>query len=254
MFLSEMLSPSVAKLNPADVLVVGAIGALEQHSNHMPLGTDHLLGDAVVARLEAAMPDKLLCLPTVWAGCSSHHLGFAGTISLSTNTMGRIITDVVGSLERSGFRRFLLINSHGGNRAVMACTIQEMGTHYPDMTVVGVSYWDPARDALMTARETELGGMGHACELETSLMLADRPGLVEMSRAEPDGIISDSRFTQGEMLSPSMVAIYKPVSRTSHHGGYGDPMSASREKGELFFDIINRNLIDLCEDMLRDRL
>jgi len=254
MILSHMTYPQVGKLDRENVLVVVALGALEQHSHHMPCGTDHLLGDAMVERLEAALPKNILSLPTVWLGCSSHHFGFSGTLSVSTDTMSRVIFDLVGSVERSGFRKVLLLNSHGGNRAVIACAIQEMGTKYPDMTVVGCSYWDTARETLMEERDTPFGGMGHACELETSLMLHYRPELVDAPQAEADGIINLSRFSRGEMLIAPIVSVYKPVSVTSHHGGYGDPRSASDSKGQRFFDLIVDGLVELCHDILQDRI
>jgi len=254
MFLSHLISPKFAQLDREKLLAVCALGALEQHSNHMPLGTDHLIGEALVNRVEAAMPDRVVCLPTVWFGCSGHHLGFDGTVSVSTKTMSHIITDLAESLQRSGIKRLLLLNSHGGNSAVMATTIQELGSRNIGMTVAGISYWDAARDELMAARQTALGGMGHACELETSLMLCDRADLVDMQAAEPDGIQAPSRFTRGEMLAAPAVIIYKSVSSTSKHGGFGDPTSASAHKGELFYRLVVRGLLDLCEDMLRDRL
>ena len=236
------------------LLAIVALGALEQHSNHMPLGTDHLIGDALIKRLEAAMPERLVCLPTIWLGCSAHHLGFSGTVSVSTNTMSNIIIDLAMSLRQSGVKRLLLLNSHGGNSAVIATTIQTLGAMNTDLTVAGISYWDAARNDLMACRDTSLGGMGHACELETSLMLCDRADLVDMQSAEPDGIEASSRFSRGEMLVAPTVVVYKDVRSTSKHGGFGDPTSASAKKGELFYDHVVRGLLELCADMLQDRL
>ena len=254
MYLSNLRFPEVEALDPARILVVCNIGALEQHSLHMPLGTDHLLGSAVVRRLEAALPDRLLCLPTIWPGCSSHHLGFAGTISLSTNTMTAILSDIVESVEASGFKRLLVVNSHGGNRAVLGTTIQALGQRASGLCVAGVSYWDTARDGLMAARETPPGGMGHACELETSLMLVEHPELVRMDLARADGHQPASRFTWGEILAAPVVSVYKTFAEQTEHGGFGDPTSASAAKGEAFFDIVNTAMLELCEDMLGDRL
>ena len=99
-------------------------GSTEQHGRHMPLGTDAVLGDeigwALADRLDAFMA------PTVRFGCSEHHLSFPGTISLSDETFQRIVTDVVASLSRHGFRRIVLLPTHGGNFKPLAEAVAEL--------------------------------------------------------------------------------------------------------------------------------
>ena len=95
------------------VTVIVPFGSTEQHGRHMPLGTDAVLGDVfgwgLAERLDAFLA------PTVHYGCSEHHLAFAGTISLNEDTFQRIVMDVVTSLSRHGFRRIVLLPTHGGN-------------------------------------------------------------------------------------------------------------------------------------------
>src|ERR1039458_4402587 len=105
MFLETMKWPEVDKLDRHDVIAVCCISALEQHSLHLPLGTDDVIGSGILRRLEERMPNRLLCLPTVWLGCSSHHLSFAGTMSASTKTMKIVIRDVASSIIRHGDRK-----------------------------------------------------------------------------------------------------------------------------------------------------
>src|SRR5690348_11891152 len=95
--------------------VVVALGATEQHGPHLPLATDALIGD----HLAALIADRLdaFVAPTVRIGCSSHHLGFPGTLSVSDDTFGAVVGDIVRSLARGGFRRVILLPTHGGNFA-----------------------------------------------------------------------------------------------------------------------------------------
>ncbi len=97
--------------------------------------------------------------------------------------------------------------------------------------------------------------MGHACELETSILLDIAPQLVDFSKAEPDGMtLSESPFGRNEMLSSPSVAVYKTFAETSQHGGHGDPRSASAEKGERFLRIITEGVKRLCDDMLAGKV
>src|SRR5207302_2428377 len=87
--------------------VVLALGATEQHGYHLPLATDALLGD----HLARALADRLDAFlgPTLRVGCSEHHLGFAGTMSLSEDTFHAVVGDLVRSLSKGGFRRIVLV-------------------------------------------------------------------------------------------------------------------------------------------------
>jgi creatinine amidohydrolase len=253
MFLSDMAWPEVDAIS-RDVIVVCAVSALEQHGPHLPLGTDHMLGTEIVRRIEARMPDRLLCLPTVWFGCSSHHMSFAGTVSVSVSTMQAVLRDTVSSVLRHGFRKVLFLNSHGGNRAMLACSIQQLGEEFPDAVLVGATYWDLVNDQLWKMRDSEFGGMGHACELETSILLCLAPRLVDMTKAVRDGRIAQSKYTRSEMLVDSAVSIYRPMSAITQDGTFGDPRSATAEKGERFLTAITDAVESLCADIFADRI
>jgi creatinine amidohydrolase len=255
MFLHDMKWPEIDALDREKVIAVACISALEQHSLHLPVSTDYLIGSEIVRRVERELPSTLLCLPPIWQGCSSHHMDFAGTISISVETMSHMLRDIVESVMKHGFRKLLILNSHGGNRATLSYTIQAIGHKYAGALIVGATYWDLVTKELWQARETEFGGMGHACELETSILLNIAPELVDLSKAEPDGMtLSESEFGRNEMLSSAAVAVYKTFAETSRQGGHGDPRSASAEKGERFLEIITTGVKRLCHDMLAGKV
>src|SRR2546421_3093081 len=106
--LDKLTWPEVrAQLEAGRDSVVMALGATEQHGRHMPLATDALLGDHL-ARLIADRLDAFLA-PTLRIGCSAHHVGFAGTMSLSEETFHAVVADVVGSLASGGVCRLVLV-------------------------------------------------------------------------------------------------------------------------------------------------
>ena len=254
MFLEEMKWPEADALPREKVIALCCISALEQHSLHLPMGTDYFIKRELILRLEAEFPDGLLCLPVVWFGYSNHHMDFAGTVSASLQTMTQVLRDVARSIHTHGFRKLLLLNSHGGNRALLARSIQELSEEFPDLQIAGATYWDLSRDRLTAIRETPFGGLGHACELETSIMLAIRGDLTDMTKAAPDGHPPESHFSRGEMLSPPIADTYKRFKSFTNHGGFGDPTGASAEKGERMLKAIVTELCALCEDFFADRL
>ena len=254
MFLERMTSQDIGTLDRDKTLAVCCISAMEQHSLHLPMGTDYFIGSELVRRMESQLPSQLLCLPTVWFGASSHHMDFAGTISVSASTMRAVVREIATSLHAHKLSKVLFLNSHGGNRVLLAMVIQELGESFPGLQAVGATYWELAREGLSAVRETAFGGMGHACELETSIMLAISPATVKMESAEPDGIMSGSEFDRHEMLSSPLVATYRTMKQITRHGGFGDPTSASAQKGEQMLSLITPRLVALSKDVLENRI
>src|SRR5438067_13868653 len=117
--LDRMTWPEVkAEIDAGRDTIVIAFGATEQHGPHLPLATDALLGD----HLAALVADRLdaFVAPTVRIGCSEHHLEFPGTLSVAEDTFHELVADLVRSLARGGFRRVVLLPTHGGNFAPLA--------------------------------------------------------------------------------------------------------------------------------------
>jgi creatinine amidohydrolase len=210
--------------------VVLALGATEQHGRHLPLATDALLGD----QLARALADRLDAFhgPTLRVGCSDHHLGFAGTMSLSHDTFGAVVGDLVRSLRKSGFRRIVLVPTHGGNFAPLAAAVAKLDE--PDavtaLTDLGVLF------QIAQIGEREFGvplaqGGIHAGEWETSLLLAIHPELVQMEHAEA-GFTGELQDALAGMSGEGGVA------RLSKNGAIGDPTRASPEHGQRYWSAV----------------
>jgi len=170
-------SPEAAA--PAGVLVLPT-GAVEQHGPHLPLGVDAWIAHAVALGAAARSGRAAVAEPLPY-GCSSHHLAFAGTASLSPATFIAVVRDVCASLARDG-ASVLVINGHGGNRAALDVALVELGA--VGVRASAVSYFDLIRDDLPELADDEVG---HACALETSLMLHLWPASVRRDAipAEP---------------------------------------------------------------------
>jgi creatinine amidohydrolase/Fe(II)-dependent formamide hydrolase-like protein len=208
--------------------VVVALGATEQHGRHMPLATDALIGDHL-ARIVADRLDAFLA-PTLRIGCSEHHVGFAGTMSLSEETYHGVIADLVSSLLRGGFRRIVLLPTHGGNFGPLAAALAKLEEAQRDCVIALTDLGVLFEIAQIGEREygVPLGEGGlHAGEWETSLMLAIHPELVRMETAEA-GFTGDLQEAVGSMFAGGVASI-------SANGTIGDPGRSSAEHGERYW-------------------
>ena len=236
--LERMTWPEVRaeQLRGRDTIVV-AFGATEQHGPHLPLATDALLGDHL-AWLLAESLDAFVA-PTVRIGCSEHHLDFAGTLSLSEETFHRLVADLVRSCARSGFRRIVLLPTHGGNFGPLAAALEQLGgvegIEVRALTDLGALL----RIAQIGEQEYGVplaeGGL-HAGEWETSMLAAIHPEMVHSERAQA-GYTGDPQHAVGAIFGAGVRSV-------SENGVIGDPASASAEHGARYWDEVLRIALD----------
>jgi creatinine amidohydrolase len=231
----ELSAPEIEALDRETTVIVLPIGAVEQHGHHMPVGTDSLLAQAVSLDAASRMPGRVAVMPPPWYGFSAHHMHFAGTVALQPSTMIALIEDIVASIIAHGFRRILVVNGHGGNSGVIDVAAAQLGHRFHGKARIAcLTYFQLARDAIAKLRESKPGGMGHACEFETSMMLHVRPDLVAMDRAVTKYPDPGSCFLTTDLIGSSAVRTYHDFSDLSESGTFGDPSLASAEKGRRF--------------------
>jgi creatinine amidohydrolase len=230
---TELTWPEVrdAIVQGYDTVVIAA-GSIEQHGPHLPEMTDTLIGTHLVRTIVERVPNALQG-PTITIGCSEHHMSFAGTVTLSTETFVAVVRDVARSLARHGFRTIAFIPSHGGNFAPLAQAMQGLNDDLGGANAVAFSDLVGFVGVLSAVSaqfdiSSEVSG-AHAGESETSLDLLLRPDLVRMDHAEAgyvgpfDAKVSEIIFTQG------MPALTK-------NGILGDARPATAEHGRVYLD------------------
>jgi len=164
-------------LERTDVALI-PVGSLEQHGKHLPLGTDFLAAQEA-CKLIAQRTDVLVA-PVVMAGLSAHHLGFAGSLTLSPETFEQVIFETVQALIHHGIRKIAFYNGHGGNSASLANVINRIN-NFTEASAVDLGEVElPAVESPFPAPAMDF----HAGVGETSWMLYLTPQLVDMSRAE----------------------------------------------------------------------
>jgi creatinine amidohydrolase len=226
------------------------LGSLEQHGPHLPLGTDTWIVSEVARRVEQKAPGEFILLPTLWLGHSPHHQHF-GCASIDMRPYMDMIGGLCRSLVASGARKILLLNGHGGNDVPAKAALREVKDYLhssPDVYIAFASYWNLAASKLTDLRESPRGGMGHACELETSILLSTAPESVDETATAPDGLKAESKWLQHDMLAGQPYFLVNDFREITASGVFGMPQYASAEKGERFLHAIVDSVLEFVRD------
>ena len=233
----ELNSPRLGSISRETICVL-PLGATEQHGPHLPLATDQLIADGLASRLDTLCGGKLLVLPGLPATCSEHHMAFPGSLTLDHATFINVVAQIVGSAARHGFRRFFLLNAHGGNIAVGGVVAEQLSMQWPEIDVVFGTWFRMAGERLRHLVEGNYPAVGHACEFETSLIMAMRPELVEASAIVDDGATPTSPLLKFDLLAGGPTVRSVPFDRFTESGVWGKPSFASAEKGAAILDVV----------------
>ena len=248
--LAASTAPQISEVGATDgsVLVV-PVGSVEQHGNHLPVATDSLLATAVATAGAEAVADEIpvLVAPPVWTGFSPHHLSIGGTVTGSFDTLHDLLEDVAGSLMTNDFDTLLFLNGHGGNGALIDAAVSTVGQSHPEADVLGVTYFQLATAFVEEVRESDVGGMAHGGEFETSLMLHHYPNLVEDDRP---ATYFDEPYDYGDkdLLESGPLSVYRPFEEYSDSGAIGDTALASADKGATLHEKLADEVASLLVD------
>ena len=234
-----------------DRIFVVPLGSIEQHGPHLPLFTDSLIVSHVSDRVEKLRTNSIVVLPVQWLGHSPHHRRF-GCVSADLNPYVGMICAVCRSLVHIGVRKILLLNGHGGNDTPCKAAQRELKTEFEslsDLYIVYAAYWNLAATEFNKIRTSGVGGMGHACEMETSVLLATNPELVDMSRAVRGGPGPEMGYHAMDMLSPLPFSLISEFDEISENGVIGTPELATAEKGIQFLDAAAAGVVNLLDEM-----
>lgn len=241
----------------ARTIAVLPVAATEQHGPHLPLSVDTVLVDGI---LKAALPRlatdlNVLVLPTQAVGLSPEHARFPGTLTLKTETILRLWTDIGESVAAAGIGKLLIFNTHGGNVSLMDLVARDLRARF-NMLVYSVSWFNlPLTDtqgqdvnALFSLEEHRFGI--HAGDIETSMMLALAPERVDMTQAQHFASAAQTRAQQFSILGNGKSAKlgwqmqdYNPA------GAVGNAAAATADKGHALLDAAGRALAQLLGEM-----
>ena len=236
-----------------NVVIIQPIGAIEQHGPHLPIAVDSAISVGVLGqaldKLDSSIP--AYALPCLYYGKSNEHWQFPGTITLSAETLLCVIKEMADSIYRSGFRKLVLMNSHGGQPQIMEIAARDIHQEKPDLLVFPLFTWRVPNIAgeLLTSKEKEYGI--HAGDAETSIMLSLLPKQVKMERAVqeyPQGLPQDSLLSMEGKLPFAWL-----TKELTTSGVMGDATTATKEKGDRILESVADGWVKVMQDIYRFR-
>ncbi len=222
-----------------DKVVLIPIGHTEQHSYHLPMSTDTLIIDKIARGSVKSAQDICVNLPVMPYGVSTHRSSFFGTLNAGGRAFEDFWLDAVRNLVLRGFNRLYFLNGHGGNSSFLVNIIKYAGERYRRIfSATSYLYLSgPSGIAsLEKHRKSKLGGMGHAGELETSILLAIYPDLVKMDKVRDDtDFIATPSYYMDWVEGGALIA-NPPWDDDSIFGAYGCGSLGSAENGAIWLE------------------
>jgi creatinine amidohydrolase len=228
------------------------IGHTEQHGFHLPLMVDTVIIDSIAKGTTVQASARSWSMPVMPYGVSTHRSSFAATMNAGGRAFEDFWVAVIDVLVARGFDRFYLMSGHGGNSSFLVNVVKYAGERHRRIfcaTAFLHTSGSIGAAALDKYRTSKIGGMGHACELETSYMLHLRPDLCHMERVvDETDFISTPDYYMDWIEGGSLVA-NPPWDDDTKTGAYGAGSHATAEKGRLWLEAAIKEKVDHVEQI-----
>lgn len=247
---AELKWPEIKEYSKQNRVAIVPVGMIEDHGPHLPVDSDALTVEEICVRVARTIPEEVVLLPTLQYGYSPHHMDFPGAITIRGNILTEFVMDICRSLVRHDFRRILIVNGHGSNICFLEAAARMTIIENPNSLCALVTWSDTSefRTAFEKVRESEAGGVSHACELETSVYLYLKPELVDMGKA-----VKDISFPRSDHfwfdIDPGPVKMMEYWSTLSKTGIMGDPTKATAKKGEIAVNSAVDGLVQVVREL-----
>ena len=251
---ADLTSQDLLSLDATRTVAVLPLGATEQHGPHLPLSVDTWLVEGVI---QSALPhlsehDPVWFLPTQCVGLSTEHTAFAGTLTLSPQTVLQQWCDIGASVARAGVKKLLLFNAHGGHVGLMDVAARELRAQHGLLVYSSSWYQLPLDEAVTQLFSPDEHRFGiHAGDIETSMMLALAPELVRMDLAQNFASASQARAAHYPVLGNGKSAkLGWHMQDYNPQGAVGNARAATAEKGQALLKTAGEQLAKLLQEMV----
>lgn len=249
---SDYSSEEFAGLDRSRIVAVLPVGATEQHGPHLPLCVDAAIIGGIVAATAEKLPETshVLFLPVLPVGKSNEHARFPGTLTLSGETLMRVWMEIGASVAASGVRKFVMLNSHGGQISIMDIVARELRIKHAMLSFS--LNWFGLGMPEGTYSDHELKHGVHAGDMESSVMLALHPDLVNMDKARNFHPLTE--VFERDYRHIALTAGARPgwqAQDLNPHGACGDASAATAEKGRRTIDFAAHKLAEVLAEIER---
>lgn len=255
----DLTTADLAGLDLERTVGVLPVSAIEQHGPHLPLATDAIIGDGLVRLAMERIEEGVLVLPAMTIGHSLEHVDYPGTLSIAAETLLATWLDVGRSVARTGLRKLVLLNTHGGNTPLVTLAALRL-RHELKMFVVRANYFAFGCPRGLFS-EDELRNGIHGGEMETSLMLHLKPELVRREALADFPALTHRMTARNGLLGPEKPIGFGWMSQDlNEHGASGNAARADARRGAALLSYLADRLVTLLTECqttplttLRDR-
>jgi creatinine amidohydrolase len=225
-------------------VVLIPVGQLEEHGPHLPIDVDVVQVDHVCVEAALRAPEVLMTAPPIYYAFSEHVMDFPGTMAIRPETLLAYLFDIGNSFARQGFEKLVLVNGHGSNRSICEVASRRI-TNETEAYCATLTHFNLVTDVMQQIRESPVGGIAHACEIETSEYMFLRPHLVKKEKIR-DEFAPDYRPWRADDFAVDSGPIHfmEFWSQRSVTGAEGMPSLATPEKGQIVLEATITRLIE----------
>lgn len=245
--LARLTSREFEAALPKIGLAILPVGAIEQHGPNLALSTDIRTAGGIARRVAEQLHPRAVLLPEMAYGLSYHHTDFAGTITFSPETFIAVCVDIARSVKRNGIPRLLFVNGHAGNMASLNVVTQKLRYEERLEAAVGF-YFVQAADRMQAHAKSER--FGHACEVESSVLMALAPDFVRAGAFEP-GDLLETGLEFGMPNQPFALQMAMPFHEQTRNGVFGDARLADPVIGQDIVETALNRTLAFVESWLR---
>ena len=247
--------PELEEYIKKDALILVPVGAIEQHGPHLPVATDMIIARNITASVAEGLKDEIpvLVIPDMWQAYNGNILkkGWPGSLTIGQDIQKKLLIGITESIIDMGFKKMIYINTHGQNLFTLESVVRTIADKY-GIYLPFVFEYKIAADFMDKNRRSGPGGICHACELETSLMLY-LTDLVNMEKAVNNTLKYRSKFRNTDGMASSRVFWSTWGLEETETGVLGDPAKASRELGEKAFKYIVEEISGFAREYYRHK-
>ncbi len=249
LMLADLSWPELRDLREQVDLVLLSIGSNEQHGPNLAMSMDIVRATQFCRRASIMAYSRLLVAPGPPWGVSFHHMNFPGTITLTSDTFTQILVEIVGALRQHGFRRFMIVNGHGGNTNAMGTACARIHEEL-DVAFIGAASYFSFADTDVNERFGITGITGHACEMEVSAAMYLAPQIVKQGTLAA-GEMTDLTHGFRTQMRRYNVTVPFHFDAYTRNGCLGDaPTNASIAYGTAIMESALRNFVQFTEEIV----